>query len=162
MAFAARHVGTEAAEEIVQASFAKAVERAPQLSAPESARAWLYRILRNAITDHRRRQRAERRATDAFEAEPRPEAPSFERAPRACQCVLRAMETLKPEQHVAIRRIEIEASTVKDFAAEQRIQPNNAAVRVFRAREALKKKVMATCGACAEGGGCFDCTCARS
>lgn len=157
--FARRSVGPAAAEEIVQASFARAVERIDQLAASDSARAWLYRIVRNAIVDHRRRARAERRATDAFEVEPRPPVEAVTRAPRACQCVLRVMESLKPEQHTALRRIEIDASSVKGFASEQGIQANAAAVRVFRAREALKKKLVSTCGTCAEGGGCFDCTC---
>ena len=35
---------------------------------------------------------------------------------------------------------------------------NNAAVRVFRAREALRKQVARACGACATHG-CVDCTC---
>jgi RNA polymerase sigma-70 factor (ECF subfamily) len=33
-----------------------------------------------------------------------------------------------------------------------------AGVRVFRAREALKKRVMESCGTCAEHG-CLNCTC---
>jgi hypothetical protein len=38
------------------------------------------------------------------------------------------------------------------------LSASNAGVRVFRAREALKKRVTQSCGTCAEHG-CVDCTC---
>jgi RNA polymerase sigma-70 factor (ECF subfamily) len=47
---------------------------------------------------------------------------------------------------------------VKAYAAQKGLTAGNAAVRVFRAREALKKRVAQSCGTCAEHG-CFDCTC---
>lgn len=160
VAFAERQVrDAGVAEELVQASFAKAAERIHQLESPDAARAWFYRILRNAALDHRRRQSAEQRATTAFGAEQQDAVDALERSPNVCQCVSRALSSLKPEYEAALREIEIEGSSVKDFAGQQGIAANNAAVRVFRAREALKKKVESTCGSCAEGGGCFDCSC---
>jgi alpha-glucuronidase len=47
---------------------------------------------------------------------------------------------------------------VKTFASERGLTPGNAGVRVFRAREALKKRLVESCGTCAEHG-CRDCTC---
>ena len=44
------------------------------------------------------------------------------------------------------------------FAEEQGISKNNATVRVFRAREALRRQVAVSCGTCAEHG-CLSCTC---
>ena len=46
----------------------------------------------------------------------------------------------------------------KDVAAATGISASNAGVRVFRAREALRKQVARSCGTCAEHG-CLDCTC---
>jgi RNA polymerase sigma-70 factor (ECF subfamily) len=65
---------------------------------------------------------------------------------------------LKPEYAEALRRIELEGQTVQGYAAELGIQPNNAAVRVHRARQALRTRVLAACGSCAEHG-CLDCSC---
>jgi RNA polymerase sigma-70 factor (ECF subfamily) len=67
-------------------------------------------------------------------------------------------DTLKPEYAQAIARVEVDELPVKDYAAESGITPNAAAVRVHRAREALRKHVVQACGACAEHG-CFDCSC---
>lgn len=75
-----------------------------------------------------------------------------------CACVTRLAATLKPEYAEALRRIEIDGVAVRDFAEERGLSASNAAVRVFRARAALKKQVVASCGTCAEHG-CLDCGC---
>lgn len=160
VAFATRQIGDLAtAEELVQASYLKAAERLEQLESRDAARAWFYRMLRNAALDLRRRRGSEQRATDAFAAEHATAVDAAERAPRVCRCVAKALASLKPEYADVLQRVEIEGAAVKDFAREAGLQPGNAAVRVFRAREALRKKVESACGACAEGGGCLDCTC---
>ncbi len=147
------------AGDIVQACFAKAAARVGQLEDEASATAWFYRMLRNEITDHRRRRGAAERATTALAGEVTHAVEAVERTPRACACVARVVSTLKPEYVDALERIDVEGAAVKDFAAARGIAANNAGVRVFRAREALRKKVVEACGSCAEGGGCFDCTC---
>lgn len=77
-----------------------------------------------------------------------------------CQCVRTLAATLKPEYADALQRVELDGLSVQGFAAEAGIEPNNAAVRVHRARAALRKQVLASCGTCAEHG-CRDCTCRR-
>ena len=47
---------------------------------------------------------------------------------------------------------------VKTFAEQRGLSASNAGVRVFRAREALKKRVSESCGMCADHG-CLNCTC---
>jgi RNA polymerase sigma-70 factor (ECF subfamily) len=78
-----------------------------------------------------------------------------------CQCVVRPAGSLKPEYAEALQIIEIEGAPVKRYAEQKGLSPGTAAVRVFRAREALKKRVAQSCGVCAEHG-CADCTCRPS
>jgi RNA polymerase sigma-70 factor (ECF subfamily) len=75
-----------------------------------------------------------------------------------CACVSRLATTLKPEYAEALQAIEVGGTPVKAFAEQKGLSPSNAAVRVFRAREALKKRVTESCGTCAEHG-CLNCTC---
>lgn len=160
VAFMTKQVGDAAlAEDIVQSSLLKASERIEQLASAESARAWFYRLLRNAAADARRRRSVEQRAVDAFELEQPGSVEAVERERTVCRCVSRALSSLKPDYQSALRSVEIDGAAVKDFAAQEEIQPGNAAVRVFRAREALKRKVESACGDCAADGGCYDCTC---
>ncbi|HEU4537927.1 MAG TPA: RNA polymerase sigma factor [Polyangiaceae bacterium] len=147
------------AEDILQEAFVRGIDRVKTLRDDESALAWFYRVLRNAIVDHRRRQGAADRALAAFalELETHEEPPDDVRG-AVCQCVARLATTLKPEYAEALQRIEVQGLPVKTFAEEQGISSGNAAVRVFRAREALRRQVVAACGRCAEHG-CLNCTC---
>jgi RNA polymerase sigma-70 factor (ECF subfamily) len=77
-----------------------------------------------------------------------------------CACVSRLASTLKPEYAEALTAIEVGGTPVKVFAEQKGLSSGNAAVRVFRAREALKKRVTESCGTCAEHG-CVNCTCRR-
>lgn len=157
LAFLERRVGDrEVAEDILQNAFAKSMERLDTLREGESAVAWFYRSLRNAVVDHWRRTGARTRAVEAYGAEL--EQGDEETTREVCKCVARLASTLKPEYADALRRIEVDDVAVKDFAAEAGISAGNAAVRVFRAREALRKQVAVSCGTCAEHG-CVDCTC---
>jgi DNA-directed RNA polymerase specialized sigma24 family protein len=57
-----------------------------------------------------------------------------------CACVSRLAATLKPEYAEALEAIEVAGTPVKAFAEQKGLSSNNAGVRVFRAREALKKR----------------------
>jgi len=160
LGFLERRLGDRVlAEDILQEAFARGIERLDTLRDGESAIAWFYRILRNAVVDHRRRRGSAQRALDAFASEVEGHVePKEEVRGAICQCVTRLAKTLKPEYRDALERIEVEGVAVKDFAEEQGISASNAAVRVFRAREALRKQVAVSCGTCAEHG-CIECTC---
>ncbi|HEU4410765.1 MAG TPA: sigma-70 family RNA polymerase sigma factor [Polyangiaceae bacterium] len=159
--FLERRVGrTDLAEDLLQEAFVRGIDRAGALRDDESALAWFYRTLRNAVVDYHRRRGSAERALASFAAELEAhEAPEGEVHDAVCQCVGRLAETLKPEYAEALRRIEVQGLPVKAFAEEQGISSGNAAVRVFRAREALRRQVAASCGSCAEHG-CLNCTCA--
>jgi DNA-directed RNA polymerase specialized sigma24 family protein len=72
--------------------------------------------------------------------------------------VFRLVKSLKPEYAEALQDIEVGGTPVKAFAEQKALSASNAAVRVFRAREALKKRVVESCGTCTEHG-CLNCTC---
>jgi RNA polymerase sigma factor (sigma-70 family) len=167
LAFVQRRVGDRAlAEDILQDAFVKSLDKIDSIQ--DSAIGWFYRVLRNAIIDRQRRQAAAARRLQAFAAEQEIEdgieealaAPDVELRDVVCQCVTRLTDTLKPEYAIALRRIDIAGVPVKAFADEAGISVSNAGVRVFRAREALRRQVARACGTCAEHG-CLDCTCGR-
>jgi RNA polymerase sigma factor (sigma-70 family) len=161
--FLEKRVGRrDVAEDLLQEAFARGTDRLDSLRSDESAVAWFYRTLRNAVIDHYRRRGTAEKALAAFAEEMETfEAPAEETRGAVCQCVARLAETLKPEYAEALQRIEVQGVPVKAYAEERGISSNNAAVRVFRAREALRKQVVASCGTCAEHG-CLNCTCAEA
>jgi RNA polymerase sigma factor (sigma-70 family) len=158
-----RRVGDRTlAEDILQEAFAKVVARPEQAPADESVIPWFYRTLRNAAIDQFRRRGAADRAYEAFARElETQEAPTADMEAEICACVSRLAATLKPEYAEALEAIEVAGIPVKTFAEQKGLSSSNAGVRVFRAREALKKRVTESCGTCAEHG-CFNCTCKRA
>jgi RNA polymerase sigma factor (sigma-70 family) len=158
-----RRVGDRAlAEDILQDAFAKVVARPEQAPIDEAIVPWFYRTLRNAAVDQFRRRGAADRAYEAFARELEThETPSTDMETEICACVSRLAATLKPEYAEALQAIEVTGTQVKAYAEQKGLSSSNAAVRVFRAREALKKRVIESCGTCAEHG-CLNCTCKRA
>jgi len=160
LSFLERRVGhRETAEDLLQEAFARSLDKVP-LQPKESVTTWFYRVLRNGVIDHYRRRGASERALSSLqqELEEAPPELSPDERDAVCACVTELSGTLKPEYAPALRRVELDGLSVRDYASEAGITPNNAAVRLFRARETLRKRVVHWCGACAERG-CVDCSC---
>lgn len=149
----------DAAEELLQAAYAKGLERAGSLRDREKVTAWFYRLLRNALVDHYRRRAARDKALGVLKNAPAAEDPRLERA--VCRCVHDAIGGLKPVDAALLRKVELEDAPLKSAAKELGLTPNNAAVRLHRARRTLKRSLLQTCGACAAHG-CLDCSCRKA
>lgn len=160
LGYLTRRVGDrELAEDILQDAFTKVMDRPDVAPADEGVVPWFYRTLRNATIDQFRRRGAASRAAEAFGRELESRAtPEPELEAEICKCVTRLAGTLKSEYAEALDAIDIRGTAVKAFAEQHGLSASNAGVRVFRAREALKKRVTETCGTCADHG-CRDCSC---
>ena len=146
------------AEDILQDAFTRNLEKVKAVG-EEAIVPWFYRTLRNAAIDQYRRRGATDRALAAFarELESR-ETAAPDVAAEICACVTRLAGTLKPEYAQVLQAVDVDGLPVKTYAERTGLSSNNAGVRVFRAREALRKRVIQSCGTCAEHG-CLDCTC---
>ena len=160
--FLERRVGSrDEAEDILQEAFVRSLDRAPQLPDSVAATTWFYRVLRNALTDYYRRQGSRGRALDRLATETEASAePDAELEAVVCACVMSLLDTLKPEYGTALRRVDLDGVSVRDYAEESGITPSNAGVRLHRARESLRKQLARTCGTCLEHE-CLDCVCRR-
>jgi RNA polymerase sigma factor (sigma-70 family) len=160
LAFLMRRVGDRAlAEDLLQEAFVRGLDRIDTLREGESVVAWFYRSLRNAVIDSYRRKGAAARRLESLTREmEQATEPDAELSQSVCKCVARLADTLKPEYATALKRIEVDGLSVQAFAEETGVSANNAAVRVFRARQALRKQVTVSCGTCADHG-CLDCHC---
>jgi RNA polymerase sigma factor (sigma-70 family) len=163
--FLERRLGrADLAEEILQEAYVKA-STTHALPDEESAVAWFYRVLRNTLIDHHRRVESEQRALAALVAEPAGDRategePDATLLDAVCHCIGGLLGTLKPEYEQAVRRVDMEDASLPELAAEAGITHGNAAVRLHRARQAMRKRIEQCCGACARHG-CLhgDCTC---
>jgi RNA polymerase sigma factor (sigma-70 family) len=161
LAFLERRVGDRAlAEDLLQDAFTRNLDRLSDRP-DEALVPWFYKVLRNAAIDRHRRKGAEERALAAFTQELADAAqPDEEFHREICACVGRLANTLKPEYAEVLRAVDVEETPVKTFAQTAGLTASNAGVRLFRAREALRTQVTASCGTCAEHG-CLDCSCGK-
>ena len=159
LSFLERRVESRAAaEDILQSAFARGLEHGAGVQ-DEKVVAWFYRVLRNAVIDHYRHRSASANAMEVlgrdFSESQEPEAELYQ---EICQCVSGLLTTLKPEYRDALRIVDLEDGKLSDLAQQSSISAENAAVRVHRARKALRRQVELACGSCAEHG-CLDCHC---
>jgi RNA polymerase sigma-70 factor (ECF subfamily) len=147
------------AEEVLQAAFARTLEKGGAIRDAESAVAWFYRLLRNALVDHYRRKGAEARALEQHAQEPLADAEELQAA--VCSCMKGLLPNLKSEYAELLQRADLEEEPISQIASDLAITPNNATVRLHRARQALKRELERCCGTCAAHG-CLDCTCGQA
>jgi RNA polymerase sigma factor (sigma-70 family) len=149
----------ETAEDILQSAYARAMQQASTLRSEESAVAWFYRILRNAVIDHYRHRTAEDRALAQWAQDLATETqPDTQTQQIICECIDSVLVNLKPSYSQIIRDVDLAEKSLDTFAKSAGITAGNAAVRVHRARQALKKQLTLICGTCAKHG-CINCTC---
>mgnify|MGYP000529206014 CR=1 FL=1 len=150
----------EAAEDILHAAYGKGLEKARGVKTDDKVVAWFYRLLRNAIIDHYRHRAVETRtfSTANAEAETVPDTPDQEMEKAICACMADLVKTLKPEYADAIKTVELGEQDLGAYSKARNLTRNNATVRLHRARQSLKKRLVQTCGSCAAHG-CLDCNC---
>jgi RNA polymerase sigma factor (sigma-70 family) len=147
-----------AAEDIIQSAYIRAIEQIPALRSDESAVAWFYRVLRNAVIDHYRHRSAEDRALERWANDLTEAAPDPQTEEIVCECIDEVLPTLKPAYSEILREVDLAGKSLESFSNKAGITTGNAAVRIHRARQALKKQLMLVCSICARHG-CLNCTC---
>jgi RNA polymerase sigma-70 factor (ECF subfamily) len=148
------------AEDILQESLLRALQSAPELEDEEKLVPWLYRIIRNAITDSYRRHAAAARRLEQLALEHPQEEPPAEDHAALCACFRAVLPTMKPEYAQLIEAMDLGSEGPEQVAERLDITRNNLKVRHHRARQQLRERLEETCRTCARHG-CIDCTCQR-
>src|SRR6476620_11825850 len=117
LAFLERRVGgRDAAEEILQQAYVRGMARGGGLREDESAVAWFYRLLRNALADHFRHGDVERRALAAYAGESEVTAGSDGALLEAvCGCVTGLVGTLKPELAAIVSEVDLDGVPLRAY-----------------------------------------------
>jgi DNA-directed RNA polymerase specialized sigma24 family protein len=149
--FVRGRVGTDA-EDVLQVALLRAALRAETLKDAELVVPWFYRILRNAVADHHAR-----RGVMADELnESAAEVPQPFR--NTCGCPMTLLSSLRPEYAEILRRVDVDEQSLFESAVALGITTNNAAVRLHRARKALREALLRFCGTNSVRA-CIDCGC---
>ncbi|MDF2692492.1 MAG: polymerase sigma 70 [Labilithrix sp.] len=142
------------ADDIFQQTAERAVARAAELRDVEHVNAWLRRIFVRAAIDATRSPA--RREVPVGEL---PDEPDEGHAP-TCGCSLTLLAGLPSTYAEILRRIDLEGTGVEEVAAALGITRSNVAVRLFRARRALRSRLEEHCGVTSSRE-CTRCVCAE-
>ncbi|MEZ4750400.1 MAG: RNA polymerase sigma factor [Bdellovibrionota bacterium] len=157
-------LGSQAvAEEILQQSLLKAIEAEPDLRDKERLVPWFYRILRNALIDyyrsHAKDVKRDKVLLEELETTGITKTPAADELKSAiCECMGGLLPTINPGYAELLRKVDLEERAPEEVAQELGITTNNLWVKLHRARQALRKSLVQSCGACSKHA-CLDCTC---
>jgi RNA polymerase sigma-70 factor (ECF subfamily) len=157
-----KRLGAQAeAEEVLQAFVLRAIERSSDIRDADSVRGWLSRVLATTIADfHRQASKNKAREVPLVsELSDRIAADQGVEVDTAiCECLHAHLPRLKAEHAEVIRRIDLGGESRELVAADMGVTVNNLTVRLYRARQALKKRLEDMCLACVEET-FLDCRC---
>ncbi|MEM9192364.1 MAG: sigma factor [Myxococcota bacterium] len=141
--FVSARVPATDVEDVLQAAALRAVERSASLEDPQRVVPWLYRLHRNVVVDAlRKRQSNERLVAPGA---PLPEIPTSE-SDRMCGCSLTQARRIKPAYAAMLALVDEGDATLAEAADTLGISTTNAAVRLHRARKALRRAMLEHCG----------------
>lgn len=130
-----------AAEDILQEVFVKIQRKLPTLRAGERLDAWVWRITRNAISDHFRRQRP----SEPLASEIASDLENSASLPDLTPCVRRFIAELSPDHREALLLTEWNGLTQEQTAKKLGLSISGAKSRVQRARSELKQMLLRCC-----------------
>ena len=152
LGFLAKRLGNRAeAEDVLQEFCIRVLASKDQLRDVKRMDAWLYAILRSVLNDHYRKAARRRHLAEAVAAEPQGWAEDATgQLSRSCSCSAGLLPELRPADADLIRRIDLNDDDRASVAADLGLTRGTVAVRLHRARSALKDSLLSHCGICCE------------
>ncbi len=167
LSFVRKRVGDAGvAQDLFQQSVLRAIERRSSLRRREDAVAWFSSILRHALVNYLRKGAVEARGKKAYRQalihSGYGKVPPFEEVgDNPCSCAYVLLPTLRASYAELIRRIDLEGESSKTVAEDLAMTRNNVRVRLHRARQVLRARLVRFCGPCCERS-CRNCMCDAS
>lgn len=129
------------AEDLLHDVFIKAMRQGERFCDLANARAWLFEVTRNALTDHLRRRRDSIELPEdlACEEEAPPPVDSL------AACLPRVLAELSAEDREALTLCDLEGMRQEDYAQLKGLTLPGAKSRVQRARQRLKAQLASAC-----------------
>lgn len=160
--FLRRRLGNDHdAKDVLQDFHVRVLSRFDSLRDEDRLRGWMSRILQSVLADHYRAKHRHGQLRDALSAEPLPETDAEDIDLLICACLYKLLPTLKPRQAELIWRADLMGEERERLAADLGISAATLRVRLHRARQALRARLMESCLTCVEHG-FFDCACPQS
>ena len=142
--YVARRIDPAEADDVVQSVMVKLLERRGDIG-PDSVRAWLFAVTRNAVAEYYRRHRPSV-DLDSFGDIAEPEGDPVERRMGAlADCLEPMLRTLGEGDAGVLRRVDLEGAAQVELATELGVPLSTLKSRVQRARTRLRAAFDSCC-----------------
>ncbi|WP_440997705.1 sigma-70 family RNA polymerase sigma factor [Arhodomonas sp. SL1] len=131
----------DAAEDLLQEVFLRAMHEGEGFCRLERPRAWLFRVARNAAVDRERRGRPFEPVPEDL-ADEDPDTPPVD---TLSACLERNLADLPETDREIIRHCDLAGTPQRIYAAERGLTVGAVKTRLFRARQRLRKRLIRHC-----------------
>ncbi|HEX9718896.1 MAG TPA: sigma-70 family RNA polymerase sigma factor [Ramlibacter sp.] len=136
---------TDAADDVLQDVFVKAMRQGQGFCALDSPRAWLFQVARNALVDRLRTTHRHEPLTDELAnfipLDTQPVAP----VDALADCLSRTLGELPAEDAAILRACDLEGQTQRAFAEAKGLSLPAVKSRLLRARQRLRERMSQAC-----------------
>lgn len=136
-----RFADHDAAEDLVQEVFLRAMREGEGFCELDSPRAWLFRVARNAAVDRQRRQRP----SEALPGDLAIEEPDYPPVDDLNACIERNLPTLREGDRELIRHCDLHGLPQRRYAEDHGLALGAVKTRLFRARQRLRERLVEHC-----------------
>ena len=136
---------SDAADDVLQDVFVKAMRQGRGFCTLDNPRAWLFQVARNALVDRARTDHPTEALSDELaEVAPDPEN-TLAPVDALAECVIRALAELTLDDAAVLRACDLHGQTQREFAAAQGLSLAAAKSRLLRARQRLRERLTVAC-----------------
>ncbi len=153
--YLARHTAdADAADDLLQDVFVKALRQGQGFCTLDNPRAWLFQVARNAIIDT---ARAHRPTVDLVDDLPAAAPEARAAVDELDQCVARNLQVLADDDRDIVQACDLDGETVRAYAQRRGFGLAAAKSRLLRARQRLRETIVRNCGVRFDAGGQVCC-----
>lgn len=128
-------------DDMMQELFLKAMGQGSRFCAVSNARAWLFEVARNALTDRLKAKRDLVELPDDLAAE----VADLDAVDQLSACLPRVLSELSPADREAIALCDLEGMSQADYAAKAGLSLSAAKSRLQRARQKMRDRMTQAC-----------------
>jgi len=140
-----RMAHAEAADDVLQDVFVKAMRQGRAFCALDNPRAWLFQVARNAVVDRMRVSQTLEPLTDEMAESTPLSAEPIAPIDALAGCVMRTLAELSPEDAAILRACDLEGQTQIAFAQAHGLGLPATKSRLLRARQRLRERLTQVC-----------------
>lgn len=135
----------DAADDVLQDVFVKAMRQGQGFCTLDNPRAWLFQVARNALVDRARTLHPADPLPEGAEEPPAPAHEAMAPVDALADCLTRSLGELSPEDAAILRACDLHGSTLRQFAQDHGLSLPAAKSRLLRARQRLRDRLTTAC-----------------